>query len=93
MSRRLGAVDDAVAADVLRAVIELPATIELVSLRTLGWPMGELVRLGARLHLLSLKPLAAARLTADVCLAEADHNDPLQAAAANLGVAVRAVGD
>lgn len=93
MSRRLGAVDEAVAADVLGAVIELPDTIELVSLRALGWPMGELVHGGARLNLLSLEALAAARhLTADICLAEADDNEPLRAAATNFGVAVRTVG-
>lgn len=92
MSRRLGAVDEAVAADVLGAVIELPDTIELVSLRTLGWPMGELVHGGARLNLLSLEALDAARhLTADICLAEADDNEPLRAAATNFGVAVRTV--
>jgi hypothetical protein len=92
MSRRLGAVDDTVATDVLGAVIELPDTVELVSLRTLGWPMGELVRAGARLNLLSLEALAAARhLTAEVCLAEADDNDPLRAAADRFAVTVRTV--
>ncbi len=90
MSRRLGAVDDAVAADVLGAVIELPDTIELLSLRTLGWPMGELLRAGAHLNLLSLEALAAARhLAADVCLADVDDNEPLRAVAAKFGVAVR----
>jgi len=92
MSRRLGAVDDTVATDVLGAVIELPDTIELVSLRTLGWPMGELVHAGARLNLLSLEALAAARhLTAEVCLAAADDNDPLRAAADRFEVTVRTV--
>jgi hypothetical protein len=94
MSRRLGTADDTVAASVLGAVIELPDTIELVSLRHLGWPMGELVRAGARLNLLSLEALAAARqLSADVCLADADDNDPLRAAAADFGVAVRTIAD
>lgn len=92
MSRRLGAVDDTVATNVLGAVVELPDTIELLSLRTLGWPMGELVHAGARLNLLSLEALAAARhLTAEVCLAEADNNDPLRAAADHFGVTVRIV--
>jgi hypothetical protein len=94
MSSRLGAVDDAVAGAVLRAVVALPETIELVSLRTLGWPMGELVRGGAHLNLLSLEALAAAKhLDADVCLAAVDDNKPLQAVAARFDVVVRTVND
>jgi hypothetical protein len=94
MSRRLGAVDDAVAGAVLRTVIDLPDTIELVSLRTLGWPMGELLRAGAHLNLLSLEALAAARhLDADLCLAAADANEPLQVAATRFDVVVRTVND
>ena len=94
MSRQLSAVDEAVAADVLGAVVELPDTIELASLRTLGWPMGELVNAGARLNLLALEALAAAKhLTAVVCLAEADDNEPLRVAATEFGVAVRTVSD
>jgi hypothetical protein len=94
MSRRLGSVEDAVAAEVLGAVIELPETVELVSLRTIGWPMGELVRAGAHLNLLSLEALASARhLAAEICLAEADDNDPLRSAAPKFGVAVRSVHD
>ena len=50
MSRQLGNVDDTIAAEVLGAVIDLPDTIEVVSLRTLGWPMGSLAREG--LHVL-----------------------------------------
>ena len=93
MSRRLGAVDNAVAADVLAAVIELPLAIEVVSLRTLGWPMGALIHAGARLNLLALEALAAAQhLSADICLAESDRNDPLRAAAKSFGVSVRIVG-
>ena len=92
MSRRLGAVEAAVAAEVLGAVIELPDTIELVSLRTLGWPMGELVHAGAQLNLLSLEALAAARhLAADICLADVDDNATLRAAATKFGVSVRTV--
>jgi hypothetical protein len=92
LSRRLGDLDDAVAAVVLGAVIELPETIGLVSLKTLGWPMGELVHAGARLNLLALEALAAAiHLSADVCLAEGDQNDPLRAAATTFGVSVRTV--
>lgn len=94
MSRRLGGVEDAVASAVLGAVVHLPDDIELVSLRTLGWPMGELVRAGAGLNLLSLEALASARhLPADVCLAEADDNAPLRVAAENFGVTVRTVSD
>jgi hypothetical protein len=92
MSRRLGAVDDDVAASVLASVIELPDSMQLVSLRTLGWPMAELVRSGARLNLLSLEALAAARhLSAEICLADQDDNDPLRAAANNLDVTIRSV--
>ncbi len=69
----------------LGAVIELPETIELVSLRTLGGPMGDLVHSGARLNVLALEALAAARhLSAEVCLAEADDNALLRSAAADL---------
>ena len=94
MSRQLGSVDDAVASRVLGAVIDLPDTIDLVSLRTLGWTMGELVHAGARLNLLSLEALAAARhLSAEICLAEVDDNAPLRAAAAGFGVAVRTIVD
>lgn len=90
MSRRLGAVDQHLAARAVAAVIDLPATIELLSLRTLGWPMGQLVSERTRLNLLSLEALAAARhLEAEVCLAAADDNPPLQAAASALGIPVR----
>ncbi|MDZ7673749.1 MAG: hypothetical protein U5K30_01560 [Acidimicrobiales bacterium] len=92
MSRRLGAVENDVAASALASVIELPETVELVSLRTLGWPMAELVHAGARLNLLSLEALAAARrLSAEICLAEQNDNDPLRAAASALEVTVRSV--
>jgi hypothetical protein len=93
LSRRLGAVTDRTAAGVLNAVIDLPDTIQLVSLRTLGWPMGQLVHAGARLNLLSLEALAAARnLGADMCLAETDDNAPLRAVASSFDVVVRTVG-
>lgn len=94
MSRRLGAVADEVAASTVAAVIDLPDTVELVSLRTLGWPMAELIAAGARIDLLSLEALAAARhLAADICLAEQDSNEPLLEAAAALGIGVRSVSD
>lgn len=94
MSRRLGNIDDAVAADVLSAAVDFPGSIELVSLRALGWPMGNLVHVGARLNLLSLEALAAARhLSAEICLAAADDNAPLRASANDFGVGVRTVSD
>jgi predicted nucleic acid-binding protein len=58
MSRRLGGVEDAVAESVLGAVIELPDTIQILSLRTLSWPMGQLIGSGLRLNHLSLEALA-----------------------------------
>jgi hypothetical protein len=92
ISRRLGTADHDVAGRVLASVIELPETVELLSLRTIGWPMADLVHAGARLNLLSLEALAAARhLSAEVCLAEEDDNQALRAAAATFGVTVRSV--
>jgi len=92
MSRRLGAVEDAVASKVVGAVVGLPDTVELVSLRSLGLPMGQLIHVGARLNLMSLEALVAARhLSAEVCLADADDNLPLRAAATEFGVVVRTI--
>ena len=92
MSRRLGGVDGAVATDVIASVVELPSTIELVSLRMLGWSMGDLVHGGAHLNLLSLEALAAAcHLGAEICLAETDNNEPLMNAAHRWDVTVRRV--
>lgn len=92
LSRRLGAVEGAVGAAVLGAVIELPDTIQLVSLRAIGWPMGALVHAGARVNLLSLEALAAARyVAAEICLAETDDNAPLRTAANRVDVVVRTV--
>lgn len=92
MSKRLGAIENDVAASALASVIELPETVEVVSLRSLGWPMAELVHAGARLNLLSLEALAAARQrSAEICLAEQDANDPLRAAASAFEVSVRSV--
>jgi hypothetical protein len=94
MSSRLGAVDDEVASAVLGAVVDLPVDIELISLRTLGWPMARLLHTAARLNLLSLEALAAAQhSSADICLAEGDENAPLRAAAHGLGIAVRTIPD
>lgn len=94
MSRMLGGVEESVAESVLGLVIELPDSIQTVSLRTLSWPMGQLISSGARLNLLALEALAAAQhLTAEICLAEVDANAPLRSAALELGVAVRTVAD
>lgn len=92
LSRRLGTVEPAVARGVLGAVVQLPETVEVVSLRTLAWPMGALVRSGVRLDLLSLEALTAAEhLGAEICLADRDANEPLRTAASEAGVAVRTV--
>ena len=92
ISRRLGLMEDAVAADLIREVIELPDAIELISLRSLGWRMAELIQGGARLNLMSLEALAAAHhLGAEICLADVDTNQPLVASSRESGVAVRLV--
>ena len=92
MSRQLGDVSPEIAASVIATVIELPASIELVSLRTLGWPMGELIRDGARLNLLSLEALAAARyLDAEICCAHANENEPLVEAARTHAIPIRSI--
>ncbi len=94
MSKRLGSVDSEVAADVLGAVADLPDAIQVVSLRTLGWPMAGLAHAGARLNLLALEALAAAlHLAGDICLAEADDNTSLRAAAETFGVTVQTISD
>lgn len=92
MSRRLGDVDADTAAGVVAAVAELPDTIELLSLRKLGWPMGTLVGSGERLNLLSLEAITAARhLDAEICLAADDDNAPLRSSARRLGIPVRII--
>lgn len=92
MSRRLGQVDIDVAAGVIEQVIDLPATIQLLSLRTLGWRMGTIVNSGTRLNLLSLEALAAAHeLDAEICMSESNENAPLAAAARHVGIVVRLV--
>ena len=92
MSRQLGGVSPDIAADVIAAVIELPESIELMSLRALGWPMGELMRDGVRLNLLSLEALAAARiLGAEICCAQGNENEPLRDAAHAHAIPIRSV--
>jgi hypothetical protein len=89
-SRALGRVDPAVAAAAIEAVTRLPDSIELLSLRELAWPMARLVDEGVRLNLMSLEALAGAeQLEADLCLAAADKNPPLLAAAQARTTAVR----
>jgi hypothetical protein len=90
LSRQLGGVDPAIAGGVARTVVELPEYISLISLRTLAWPMGQLIAEGVRLDLVSLEALAAARhLSAEICLAALDGNAALQAAAPGVSVPVR----
>jgi hypothetical protein len=92
MSRQLGNVPADIAAGIVSAVTELPDTIGIVSLRTLAWPMASLIADGARVNLLTLEALAAAlHLDAEICLAAADTNPPLVAAAAARGISVRVV--
>jgi len=92
MSRSLGDIDPSRAAAVVSAVVTLPDSIGLSSLRVLAWPMAQLITEGVRLNLMSLEALAAAQhLDADVCLAEADGNPPLFAAAERRNVTVRLI--
>ena len=92
ISRQLGEVENDVASAVLGTVIDLPDTIEMISLRELSWPMAELVHSGARLNLLSLEALAAAlRFSAEICLAAVDVNTPLRSAAEEFGITIRTI--
>jgi hypothetical protein len=89
-SRALGSVDPLVAAAAIEAVTRLPDWVDLRSLRELAWPMARLVDDGVRLNLMSLEALAAAEhLEAELCLAAADENPPLLAAARTRIAAVR----
>jgi hypothetical protein len=90
MSKSLGNIDHKLAAVAVSSIVELPGSISMASLRSLGWPMATLLGSGVRLNLMSLEALAAAvQLGADICLAEADTNPPLCEAAERLGVSVR----
>ncbi len=92
LSRSLGSADPELGAAAIRAVVDLPDTIDLVSLRDLAWPMAGLLADGVRLNLLSLEALAAAEhADADLCLAPADDNRPLRSAAEARGTIVRTV--
>ena len=92
MSRRLSGLAPAAVSAAIGSAMRLPADVEIVSLRRLGWPMAELLSGGLRLNLLSLEAVAVARLIdADICLAAADRNEPLMDAARTLGLNVRTV--
>lgn len=92
MSRRLSGLAPAAASAAIASVVRLPADIEMVSLRTLGWPMAEVLSGGSRLNLLSLEAIAAARfIDAEICLATADRNEALTDAARTLGLNVRTI--
>jgi hypothetical protein len=94
MSRRLGRADPVVAAAAARAIITLPETIGLISLRELAWPIAQLLRDGVRLNLMSLEALAAAESQrAELCLAAADESPQLLDAAATRGTPARLVGN
>ncbi|MGI8491404.1 MAG: hypothetical protein ACR2KC_01090 [Acidimicrobiales bacterium] len=81
-SRAIGSSDPSVAAAAIEAITSLPTSIGLISLRELAWPMARLIDDGIRLNLMSLEALAAAEhLGAELCLAVADANPPLLAAA------------
>lgn len=89
-SHSLGSADPPVAAAAIEAVTRLPDSIDLLSLRDLAWPMARLVDDGVRLNLMSLEALAASEyLEAELCLAVADENPPLLAAAQARTTAVR----
>jgi hypothetical protein len=85
-------VDIRIARDLTAALIELPAHIELVSLRQLAAPMAALLSEGVRLNLMSLEALAAAELLgAQVWLSSLDDNHALRAAAEQRAVRIRMV--
>jgi hypothetical protein len=92
LSRQLGQVSLTLAEAAVHAIVELPETIGLLSLRSLGWPMATLLGDGEKLNLLSLEALAAAtQLGAEICLSSSDDNAPLCAAASRRGVGIRTV--
>jgi hypothetical protein len=94
LSRRLGRAEPSIGAAVAGALSVLPETVGLISLRELAWPMARLLDDGVRLNLLSLEALAAAEeQNAELCLASADENPQLLAAAASRGTPTRLVPD
>lgn len=92
LSSRLGPATTSMAEAAVGALTTLPETVGLVPLRHLAWPMARLVNTGMRLNLLSLEAAAAAEhLGAELCLAVADENPPLLAAALDHGIPARLV--
>ena len=91
-SRRVEGLDRRTDTAMRAALVQLPAHIGTVSLRRLAWPMAQVLADGHRLNLVSLEALAAAEeVDAAICLARADENEALVAAAAARGVEVRLV--
>ena len=75
------------------AVTSLPDSVGLLSLRQLAWPMARLLSEGVRLNLMSLEALASSeQLGAELCLATADENLPLLAAAGARAAPLRLIG-
>ncbi|MGH9045461.1 MAG: hypothetical protein ACRDVP_11665 [Acidimicrobiales bacterium] len=92
LTRRIGGANRSVGAAAVRGVTALPDTIGLLSLRDLAWPMARLLDDGVRLNLLSLEALAAAESRgAELCLAAADENPQLLAAARGRSVSTRRI--
>jgi hypothetical protein len=93
MSRRLGGIDERLAAEVVAATTALPDDVALVSLRDLAGPMARLVADGARLNLLALEAIAAAEhLGATLHLARDNVNPALVEVAGQRGIPVEVVG-
>lgn len=92
LSRRLGGADRSIATSAARAIVTLPETIGLVSLRDLAWPMAQVLNDGLRLNLMSLEALTAAhRHAAELCMAATDENPQLLSAASYLGIPARLI--
>ena len=92
MSGSLGSANPTLGARAIAAITELPDSIGLISLRDLSWTMAEVLADGIRLNLMSLEALAAAEhLDAEVCLAAADENPTLLAAAKQRRLRIRLI--
>ena len=92
-SQSLGGAHPTVAALATESVTSLPDSVGLLSLRQLAWPMARLLSEGVRLNLMSLEALAATEhLGAELCVATADENPPLLAAAGARAAPLRLIG-
>jgi hypothetical protein len=92
LSTALGSADRSVGSAAVQALTTLPEAVAVISLRDLAWPMARLLTDGTRLNLLSLEALAAAEHRhAELCLAPADENPQLRAAAESRGVPLRLI--